>query len=151
MISIVFAGSNSLTNFVATIVSIACGVLLAMAVTVSMLSDVWIRVMISGTGAAGGVAVEPPSTATTEYATRLRTAGCLGGAWGFSGTAWVIGFKEKSADTTRRDMRSMFEAITIREFWEMSKRAQNGSTRNSRCVCDRGELQMQTQWGMGGG
>lgn len=91
MISMVFAGLNSLTIFVAVIVSIGGGVLLAGAVTVSMLSDVWRRVMVSGTRAAEGVAAEPPpSTATTEYATRLRTAGCLGGAWGFSGKAWAI-------------------------------------------------------------
>lgn len=80
MISTVFAGSNSLTVSVATIVSINSGMLLGGAVTVTMLSDVWMRVIVSGTGAAGGVAAEPPSTATTEYATRLRTAGRLGDA-----------------------------------------------------------------------
>lgn len=145
MISIVFAGSNSLTILVDTILSIACGVLLAGTVTVSILSDVWIRVMTSGTGAAGGVAAEPPSTATTEYATRLRTARCLGGAWGFSGKAWVMGFKEKSADMTSREVRSMIEAIAMTEFWEMAKGARNGSTRKSRYLCDRGELQLQMQ------
>lgn len=113
MISIVFAGSNSLTIFVATILSTACGVLLAGTVTVSMLSDVWMRVMVSGAGVGGGVAAEPPSTATTEYATRRRIAGCLGGACSFSGKAWVIGSKEKNADTTRREVRSMIEGIAI--------------------------------------
>lgn len=66
MISLVFAGSKSLTIFVATILSIAWGVLLAETVMVSMLSDVWMRVIVSGIGAGGGVAAEPPSTATTE-------------------------------------------------------------------------------------
>ena len=78
--STVFAGSNSLNVFIATVVSIEGGVLLAAAVTVSILSDVRMRVRTSGTGAIGGVAAEPPSTATTEYATRLRTVGCLGSA-----------------------------------------------------------------------
>ena len=142
MISIVFAGSNSLTTMVATMLSIACGVLLAGTVTVSMLSDVCIRVMTSGTGAAGGVAAEPPSTATTEYATRLRTARCLGGAWGFSGKAWTMGVKEKSVNMTRREVRSMIEEITTTEFWEMRKGARNGSTRKSRYVCESGELQL---------
>ena len=73
-------GSNSLTTFVATIISIDGDMVLAGAVTVTVLSDVSMRVRVSGTGTAGGVAAEPPSTATTEYATRLRTAGCLGGA-----------------------------------------------------------------------
>ena len=80
MISTVFAGSNSLTVSVATIVSINGGILLVGAVTVTMLSDVWMRVIVSGAGVAGGVTAEPPSTATTEYATRLRSAGRLGGA-----------------------------------------------------------------------
>lgn len=40
MISTVFAGSNSLTIFVATIVSINGGMLLVGAVTVTTLSDV---------------------------------------------------------------------------------------------------------------
>lgn len=79
----VFAGSNSLTTFVATIVSTEGGALLAGTLMVSMLSDVWRRVR-----AARGVAAEAPSTATTEYATRLLTAGWLGAAWGFSGKAW---------------------------------------------------------------
>lgn len=80
MTSTVFPGSNSLTTFVATTVSIDGSKLLVGAVTVTMLSDVWIRVRVSGTGVAGGVAAEPPSTATTEYATRLWATGCLGGA-----------------------------------------------------------------------
>ena len=84
----VFAGSNSLTTFVNTSDSIDRGVLLAEAVTVWTISAVRVRVRTSGTGAAEGVAAEPPSTATTEYGTRLRTAGCLGDAWGFSGRAW---------------------------------------------------------------
>ena len=145
MISIVFAGSSSLTILVATMLSIACSVLLAGTVTVSMLSDVWIRVMTSGTGAAGGVAAEPPSTATTEYATRLRTARCLGAAWGFSGKAWVMGFKEKSVNMTRREVRSMIEVITTTEFWGITKGARNRCTRKSRYVCNRGELQSQLQ------
>lgn len=84
----VFAGSNSLTTFVTTIVSTEGGALLAGTLMVSMLSDVWMRVRVAGTGAARGVAAEAPSTATTEYATRLLTAGWLGAAWGFSGKAW---------------------------------------------------------------
>lgn len=70
-------GSNSLTTFIATIISIDGGMVLAGAVTVTVLSDVWVRVRarVSRTGTAGGVAAEPPSTATTEYATPLRTAG----------------------------------------------------------------------------
>lgn len=146
--SIVSAGSNSLTILVATMLSIACGVLLAGTVTVSMLSDVCNRVMTSGPGAAGGVATEPPSTATTEYSTRLRTARCLGGAWDFSGKAWVMGFKEKSANMTRREVRSMIEAITTAEFWEMTEGARSGNTRKSRYDCDREELQLQMQMQM---
>ena len=89
MMSTVFAGSSSLTVFIATIVSMDRGVLLAGAVTVSMLSDVWMRVRTSGTGTAAGVTAEPPSTATTEYARRFCTAGCLRSAGGFSGKAWA--------------------------------------------------------------
>ena len=79
MISTVFAGTNSLTILVAVIVSIDSGVLLVGAATVTMLSDVWMRVRVSGCWGAGTVAAEPPSPATPEYATRLRTTGCLGG------------------------------------------------------------------------
>lgn len=88
VISTVFAGFNSLIICVAIIVSIDSDVLLAGAATVLMLSDVWMRVRVSTTGEAGGAPAEPPSTATTEYATRLRTTACLGGVWGFSGRAW---------------------------------------------------------------
>lgn len=87
IISTVFAGSISVTIFVAILVSIDGGVLLAGIVTVSILSEVWMMVTVSDTGAAGDVTAESPSTATTEYATRLRTAGCFGGARGFSGKA----------------------------------------------------------------
>lgn len=99
----VFAGSISLTTFVTTIFSIDHGVLLARVVTVSILSEVRMRVRISGTTAATAaevVAAEPPSTATTEYATRLRTAGCLGD-WGFIGKAYE---RKDSSDMIRKDV-----------------------------------------------
>ena len=113
-----FSGSGWLTTFVTTIVLIDGGVLLAGAVTVLVLSEVWIRVKISVTEAADIVASEPPSTATTEYATRLRTGGCLGYAWGFIGKAWQTSFKEQSANTNRRDLRHMTEANAMRVYWK---------------------------------
>ena len=112
----VFSGSGSLTTFVTTTVLISGGVLLARAVTVLMLSEVWMRVKISETEAADVVASEPPSTATTEYVTRLRTAGCLEYASGFSGRAWETGFKEQSANMNRRDLRHMIEANAMRGY-----------------------------------
>ena len=72
-------------------------------------------VSTSGTGALEGVGDEPPSTATIEYVTRLRTAGCLGNTWGFIGKAWDIRFKEQSADMNRRDAKYMSVAIITRE------------------------------------
>ena len=68
MVSTVFVGSDSLTIFVATTVSIDRGVLLGETVTVAMMSDaVWMRVMVSGAEGVCEVAAEPPpSTATTE-------------------------------------------------------------------------------------
>ena len=108
----VFAGCNSLTTLVITIDSIDGGVLLAEAVTVWMLSAVRVRVRASGTGAAEDVAAEPPSTATTEYGTLLRAAGCLGDAWGFSGRAWDIRSTKQSTDMNRRNVRRMIDAIT---------------------------------------
>ena len=111
MIFTVFGGPDSLTMFVATIVSIDGGVLLAGVVTVSILFEVCIRVIVANTGTAGDVGVEPPSTATTEYGTRLPTAGCLGGAWGFSGKAWEGRFEKESADITIKDVRRMVYAI----------------------------------------
>ena len=119
----VFAGSGPLTTFVTETVSIDRGVLLAGAVTVSMLCEVWVGVSTPGTGALEGVEAEPPSTATTEYATRLRTAGCLGNAWGFIGRAWDIRFKEESADKNRRDVRYITAAIATRESRKMFKGA----------------------------
>lgn len=77
LISTVLSGFASLTTFVATIVSIEGGELLAELVTVK----------VSGVGRADGVAAEPPSTATTEYATRRRTWDCLVGSWGLTGRA----------------------------------------------------------------
>ena len=113
--NMVFAGSNSLTTSVATIVSIDAGVLLARTVTVLVPSDVRVKVRISVTGAAGAVAVVPPSMATTEYATRLRTAGCLGDARGFNGKAWDIIFKEESADMTKIYVRHITKTTAKRE------------------------------------
>ena len=105
----VFSGSIPLTNSVTIIVSIDGGVLLAGAVTVVMLFDVWIRVRVSVTGAADVVISEPPSTSTTEYATRLWTVCRVGDAWGFSGKAKDIKFKEQSAHMNRRDVRHITE------------------------------------------
>ena len=41
---------------------------------------------------------------------------------------------------TRRDVKRMMEEIGTREFWELSKGAQSGSTRESRYFRDRGVL-----------
>ena len=90
------------------------------------------RVKISVTEAADAVTSEPPSTATTEYATRLRTGGCLGYAWGLSGKAWEISFKEQSANTNRRDLRDMTKANATGVFWQSLKGRERGSTRESR-------------------
>ena len=128
----VFSGSGSLTTLVTTIVLIDGGVLLAGAVTVLMLSEVWMRVKISVTEAADVVASEPPSTATTEYATRLRTGGCLGYAWGFSGKAWETSFKEQSANTNRRDLRHMIEGNAMRGYWKSLKGTERGEALENR-------------------
>ena len=62
----VFAGSDSLTTIVDTTVSVEAGRVLVGAVTVSVCSDVCVIVLTAGALAGGGVAAEPPSTATTE-------------------------------------------------------------------------------------
>ena len=95
------------------------------------------RVTISVTEAADVVASEPPSTATTEYATRLRTGGCLGYAWGFSGKAWEKSFKEQSANMSRKDLRYMTEANALGVCWKSLKGRERGSTRESRYFRDR--------------
>ena len=128
----VFLGSGSLTTFVTTIVLIDGGVLLAGAVTVLMLSEVWIRVKISVTEVADVVASEPPSTATTEYATRLRTGGCFGCVWGLRGKAWEKSFKEQSANMNKRDLRHMTKANAMRICRNWLKERERGSTRDSR-------------------
>ena len=109
-----FVFSGSLTTFVTTIVLIDGGVLLAGAVTVLMLSEVWVIVKISVTKVADVVASEPPSTATTEYATRLRTGGCIGCACGLRGKAWETSFKEQSANMNKGDLRHMTKANAMR-------------------------------------
>lgn len=112
----VFSGFSSLTTLVTTTVLIDAGMLLASAVTVLMLSEVWTRLKISVTEAADIVASEPPSTATTEYATRLRTRGCLEYVWGFSGKAWEARFKEQSTNTRRRDLGHMIKTDGMRGY-----------------------------------
>lgn len=64
----VFAGSELVTTFVVTIVSIEGGSVIAGAVTVTIAAEAFIMVVAGGIGAALGVdmAVVPPSTATTE-------------------------------------------------------------------------------------
>ena len=143
----VFAGAEPLTTSVTTTVSIGGGVLLEEAVTVSVLSDVRMKVKELCT-AIEVVAAEPPSTATTEYATRLWTAGCFGGDRNFRGKAWDKRFKEQSADVTRKHVRRMIEAMTMRAYWNLSKEAESKSTLESRYFRDRGRLRtMQTQMG----
>ena len=66
LMNTVCAGSISLIIFVVTLALVNGGVLLAGAVTVSIMSDVWMRVRVTGPTAAGVVEAEPPSTATTE-------------------------------------------------------------------------------------
>lgn len=132
LMSMVFLGSNSLTISVTTTVSVDGGVLLAGTVTVLILSDVRVRVRISVAGAAEVVAAEPPSMATTEYATRLRTAGCLGDARGLNGKAWDKRLKEQSANMKRIDVRHIIKSIAKREYWKLLMGAESGSTRESR-------------------
>ena len=90
------------------------------------------RVKISVTEPADVVASAPPSTATTEYATRLRTGSCLECGWGFSGKAWETSFREQSANMNRRDLRHMIEANAMRVYWKSLKERERGSTRESR-------------------
>lgn len=118
LMNLVFSGSISLTTSVTTTVSIDGGVLLAGAVTVTMLSDVQVRVRISVAGAAEVVAAEPPSMATTEYATCLRTAGCSGDARGLNGKAWDRRLEQR-ANMKRIDVRHIIKSITKRVYWKL--------------------------------